>query len=508
MWVNLLSRQIAWLWSTGRGLMGGRVWVVVVLTALGAGSCGLGQSGDGSISDESHNGGVRSTSVQQNRPSHIDSGGSEANLADLGVVDGLLGAVDLPNSGVRTGAQVMVDDGFSMLAGESVVVVLNHASEVGGEALLSHMARASTSQDGEQFDLVAAYGPEHGVGVDGAAGEPIGDSIDDETAIPTFSLYRADGAGQRVLPPGIDTVVFDLQDVGVRVYTYVSTLGDAMQMAAQSGARFVVLDRPNPLGGEHVSGFVRAGGFESFVGRYPTPFVHGMTMGEMAMAIKGEHWLGGLEDLEVVVVPMQGWRREYLWADTGLPWVAPSPGLPSIQAANAYPSTVLFEATQLSVGRGTSEPFSLVGAPWVNPVQAVDELANRGLAGVKFEPVSFVPVSEPSAPEVPFQDQMVHGVRVIVDPAEFSAMVTAVHLIDVLNTQAEDAGAGQLINRPKFFDLLAGSDQLRRSIEQGLTPSDIIAGWEADVVGFQMVRSQYLIYPASRQEHVDVDMSE
>lgn len=402
--------------------------------------------------------------------------------------------VSVPEAPVRVGAEVAAADGFGRFRGLRVGVILNVASVVDGRSLLDALAAA------EGVDVVAAFAPEHGVRGDAPAGAPVGDTVDAATGVPVHSLYGEERAPSPEQLAGLDVLVFDLQDVGARPYTYVSTMGLCMQAAARAGVPFVVLDRPNPLGGAGsadggVEGWTLDPAFASFVGRYPVPLVHGLTAGELARMIQGEGWLDGLDGLQLDVVPMEGWRRDQRWADTGRVWVPPSPGLPSPDTAAVYPGTVLFEATSASVGRGTGEPFSLVGAPWADGEAAAEALNARGLPGVRFEPVTFTPGPTPAVPEPPLAGQPLGGVRVVVtDPAAVRPVAIGVHLLDVFGAQAQVAGETGFVARPATLDALAGTDRLRRALAAGTPAADIVAAWVDEDAAFDQLRQPYLLY--------------
>ncbi len=395
---------------------------------------------------------------------------------------------------VRVGAEVAAADGFSRFRGQRVGVILNVASVVDGRSLLDALTAA------EGVDVAAAFAPEHGVRGDAPAGALVGDTVDAATGVPVHSLY-----GERRAPTpdqlaGLDVLVFDLQDVGARPYTYVSTMGLSMQAAARAGVPFVVLDRPNPLSGTGpagggVEGWALDPALTSFVGRYPIPLVHGLTAGELARMIQGEGWLDGLAGLRLDVVPMSGWGRNQRWADTGRAWVPPSPGLPSAETAAVYPGTVLFEATSVSVGRGTGEPFSVVGAPWVDGPAAAGTLNARGLPGVRFEPATFTPAPTPAVPDPPLAGQSLGGVRVVVtDPEAVRPVALGVHLLDVFGAQARAAGEPGFVARPATLDALAGTDRLRRALAAGTPAADIVAAWADEDAAFDRLRQPYLLY--------------
>lgn len=393
-----------------------------------------------------------------------------------------------PATGLLVGAEVLAADDFSLLAGRRVGVVLNQASTVGSGTLLEAMTAS------DNVDLVALFGPEHGILGNLPAGVPVSDTIDPLSGAPVFSLY---GDTKRPTPESlanVDVLVFDLQDVGARVYTYISTMGLAMQAAAEAGIPFVVLDRPNPLGGNYVDGYVRDDANESFVGQYPIPTAHGMTIGELAGAIKGEAWLPGLESLDLQVVEMKGWTRSQTWLDLDRNWVAPSPSLPDSTTAGIYPGTVLFEATNLSVGRGTESPFAAVGGPGVRSHELWEPLNALGLPGVVFEPVVFTPEPSEAVPSPKLEGQAVEAVRVIPQDETFRPVEVGVHLVAAMYADAKEQGAATFFDNPQLLDLLAGTGQLRSAITSGESATQIIDGWAADLAAFDELRRPYLLY--------------
>jgi len=349
-------------------------------------------------------------------------------------------------------------------------------------------------------ELAALFAPEHGLDGTAAAGENLGDQIDAATGLPVFSLYGVDRSPSDGTLERVDVLVYDLQDVGARFFTYTSTLGLSMQAAADAGIPFVVLDRPNPLGGSLVQGPALQEGTESFIGLYPIPSAYGLTSAELALLIKERQLLPGLEDLNLQVVEMQGWRRDQLWANTGLEWIAPSPNLPAADAALLYPGTVLFEATTISEGRGTDEPFQLIGAPWIDADALAASMNALGLSGVRFEPATFTPRSLPeAAPNPRYLGQELHGVRiVVVDGSAVRGLDVGLYLLDAIFAQrvAEvgDINPIDIIDRPGVFDRLAGRSIVRVEFLAGVPISDIVASFEPDHQAFEDLVGDLLLY--------------
>lgn len=397
---------------------------------------------------------------------------------------------------VMTAAALMTAKGFSDFSGQRVGLIANRASVVDSESLIDVMMA------NEAIDLVAIFAPEHGLRATAGAGELVADGLDPITGLPVYSLYGDTRSPSPASLEDIDVLVYDLQDVGVRFYTYTATMGLAMQAAAEADIQFVVLDRPNPLG-RRIAGSMRTPDQASFVSQYPIPSLHGMTSGELALAIKGERWLEGLDDLDLRVYPMTGWSAADSWIETGLDWVPPSPGLPTAASAFAYPATVLFEATTLSYGRGTDHPFQQIGAPWLDGLALATTLGDAGLPGVVFEPVSFTPVAGELAKDPQYEGVEVSGVRVVVtDSKAVDQAAVAVHLLagvlaqaGAINAETADpADDVEVIDRGSFLDLLTGTRAVRDALESGEDPADVISGWEAELAAFDALRERYRMY--------------
>jgi uncharacterized protein YbbC (DUF1343 family) len=402
----------------------------------------------------------------------------------------LLSLFMLPNPSaaqtVKTGAEVLDDAGFTQLKGKKFALVTNQSAQVGGVHLLELMA-----QKGVAPALI--FTPEHGFTGKVEDGVHLPDASFD--GIPIKSLYGASKAPRPEDLKGLDLVVFDIQDVGVRFYTYISTMGLAMQAAAAAGVPFLVLDRPNPLGGADVSGFLRDRLPASFTSLYPIPIVHGMTVGELAGMIKGEAMLPGLARLELGVVRMQGWQREMRWPDTGLPWVATSPNLASFESALLYPGIGLLEATSASEGRGTAHPFQLVGWPGVDAQALARNLNAQGLPGLHFEPVRFTPVSLPGTSSAPkYRNRELGGVRAeITEPQRVLPVQAGVAVLCALYAALPEPARKVFFKAG--FDDMAGSPELRLGVQGGGSAQAVAARWKDGVLRFRAQRQGYLLYP-------------
>jgi uncharacterized protein YbbC (DUF1343 family) len=283
---------------------------------------------------------------------------------------------------------------------------------------------------------------------------------------------------------GIDVLVFDIQDIGARYYTYVSTMALSMQAAAEKGIPFIVLDRPNPIGGELVQGNVLDPAFATFVGLYPTPMRHGMTVGELARLFNDHFRIGS----DLHVVPVAGWTRDLWYDQTGLPWVPTSPNMPDLESATHYPGTCLFEGTNLSVGRGTAEAFQIIGAPWLDGDTLAARLNGYGLPGVRFEAITFTP-DDPS--DEKFAGEQLNGVRfVTTDRSVYDPTHAAVAALIETRKLAGDNWVWHV----RHFDRLAGTALLRPAIDAGLTLEEATAGWDDQIAAFRQLRSKYLLY--------------
>ena len=331
--------------------------------------------------------------------------------------------------------------------------------------------------------LVALLAPEHGIRGTVEAGEHIGDETDPRTGVPIYSLYRAEDRGPTPeMLQDVDVLVYDLQEVGGRTWTYVSTMALAMQAAARKGIPFVVLDRPNPIGGEIVEGALLDPRFTSFVGMYPIPARHGMTVGELATLFNREHGIGA----ELIVARVANWRRSQWFDETGLPWVNPSPNLRSPAALTSYPGSVYFEGTNISEGRGTDRPFEQVGAPWLDAQRVATTMNAMGLPGIRFEATT-MPVA-PSAAKFP--GQTIPAIRfVVTDREAYRPVRTSLLLIDAIRRQHPRDFAWT-----RTIDRLTGSDRVRLAIEGGSLPA-LLEAWDREAAQFAESRKPFLLYP-------------
>ncbi len=386
---------------------------------------------------------------------------------------------------VRSGLEVLVHEGRRLLRGRRFAL-LAHQASVDGR--LDHAA--SLLNDVRGAHLVGLFAPEHGLW--GAAQDhaAIRTTRDPVTGLPITSLYGARRSPTSAMLRGLDALVVDLQDVGARYYTFVWTTALAMAACARAGVEVIVLDRPNPLAGVAIEGNVPDPTFASFVGLYPLPARHGMTIAELAGYLNSEHGLG----CRLTIVRTRGWRRTMLWEDTGLPWVAPSPNMATPETARVYPGGCLIEGTNMSEGRGTTRPFEWVGAPYLDPHRFAAALDAATLPGVRFRPACFAPTFHKWA------GRLCGGVQVhVTDVDRFEPFVTYLTLIATARRLSRRDFAWR---RPPYefehrrlpIDILCGTDTIRRAIERGRPIADIVRGWQPALSAWRRCRARYLAY--------------
>jgi uncharacterized protein YbbC (DUF1343 family) len=386
---------------------------------------------------------------------------------------------------VRSGLDVLAGRLSSLLRGRRVGLLCHQASVTRD---LGHAIDAVRALPGVR--LAALFAPEHGLA--GAAQDHarIAATRHRGTALPVRSLYGRRLAPTPAMLRRLDALVVDLQDVGSRYYTFVWTTALAMQACARAHVPVVVLDRPNPLGGLRMEGNLPDPAYASFVGLYPLPARHGMTIAELSAYLNETHALG----CDLTVVPMAGWRRAMRWEDTELPWVAPSPNMPTPDTARVYPGGCLVEGTNLSEGRGTTRPFELVGAPFLDGGRLARALGRRGLPGVRFRPAAFEPAFHK------WRGRLCQGVQVhVTDADRFRPFATYLALIQEARRQAPRHFRWR---RPPYeferhtlpIDLLCGGEDIRRALERGVPPARLALGWRPALDRFARERRPYLLY--------------
>jgi uncharacterized protein YbbC (DUF1343 family) len=388
--------------------------------------------------------------------------------------------------GVELGIDRLLDTDRSLVAGRRVGVVCNPASI---DSQLRHTSYRFT--DDPDLRVVALFGPQHGFRSD------LQDNMietpharDARRAIPVYSLYSETREPTAEMLKNIDVLVVDLQDVGTRVYTYVYTMANCMRAAAKNGVLVVVCDRPNPIGGEEIEGSPLGPAYTSFVGQFPIPLRHGMTIGELARLFNDEFRL----NCSLEVVPLVGWQRSMYFDETRLPWVMPSPNIPTLDTTIVYPGAVLIEGTRLSEGRGTTRPFELIGAPWIDGDQLADAMNAKRLPGVHFRGVFFEPTFQKHA------KQTCGGCQLhVLDRRTFRPIRTAVELIAEFRAQSPARFAWreppyEYEHEKQPIDILFGSDQLRMTIDSGGDVARLVDSWRGDEDAFRRMRQKYLFY--------------
>jgi uncharacterized protein YbbC (DUF1343 family) len=390
---------------------------------------------------------------------------------------------------VKTGLDMWVEQGFAPLKGRRVGAIVNPTSV---DASFRHLADLLAGTPG--VTLAALFGPEHGVRGEAQYMVAVDEARDRRTGAPVHSLYGSTFESLSPRPEwleGLDALVFDIQDVGSRYYTYVYTMALAMKAAARARVPFYVLDRPNPLDGVTVEGNLVGERFRSFVGLYPLPNRHGMTAGELARLFNEEQGFG----CELTVVPCEGWRREDFWTETGLPFIPPSPNMPTPDTALVYPGMCLGEGTNVSEGRGTCRPFEQFGAPWVDTDALLARLERARLPGVRFRAVGFTPTFDKYA------GQSCNGAFIhVTDRHAFQPLRTGIAIFQALYELGQGGhfawreDAYEFVEDVPAFDLLCGTDQVRQGIEAGGSLDRLMEGFEAQARDFIQRRERHLLY--------------
>lgn len=376
---------------------------------------------------------------------------------------------------VEVGAQVLIEDHLPELEGKRIGLVMNPTARING----THMLDTLLARD---VNITALFAPEHGFRGEAGAGEVIKDGVDQETGLPVYSLYGDSKKPTAQMLQNVDVLLFDMQDVGARFYTYNVTLGLVLEAASENNVALWVLDRPNPAGGEYVAGWMLEDEHKSFVGAYPMPMAYGMTLGELAQMMVGEKWINFEQEPDLKVISMKGWKRAMKWQKTGLEWYPPSPNLPTFEHAYVYLGTVLFEGVNISEGRGTNDPFLTIGSPGTNLTEGDIQKFNEQFPSASVAQTSFTPRSIPGKSKYPkYEDKLCFGVSVSVnnyeqlDPVRFG-----VELLKLMYDATDDA------ELKPFIKKLAGIKI--ESINQ------VEANWSGEIKSFKELRKPYLIY--------------
>ena len=388
---------------------------------------------------------------------------------------------------VRTGADRLLDAASGLIEGKRVGLLTNHTGRLSsGVSTIDAVSNAGVCR------LTALFGPEHGIAGNAPDGVAIPGSVESRLAVPVFSLYGEVQKPTREMFRDVDVLVCDIQDVGSRFYTYLSTIALAMEAAAELSIPVVILDRPNPIRGLSFDGPVLRSSLRSLVGWMPIPITTGLTLGELCMICNDEGWLADGRKADLHVVLMERWQRSMWYDQTGLTWIPPSPNMPTLETAVVYPGTCLVEGTSLSEGRGTSDPFLIVGAPWADPERVLGQLARFDVQGVKFTPERFTPREIPGRAHQPkFEGKECLGIRIeIVDRDAVKPVFVGISVLAAFKR----AHPGETHFDTRRFDLLAGNLQVREDLELGAPPDEICAAWEGDLENFSRIRSKCMMY--------------
>lgn len=390
------------------------------------------------------------------------------------------------NAQLVNGADLLFSEHLKLISNKKVGVVCNHTSTLSNG---KHLVDALLTQKDVQVKIV--FTPEHGFMGKAEAGEVVDYKNNSYKDVPIISLYGKDRKPSAENLKNIDLLIFDIQDVGARFYTYISTMYNVLESAAENNIPVIILDRPNPIGGTYVDGPVLDNKFKSFVGIAPIPITHGMTMGELAKYFVGEKLLPNSDKINLTVIKCKHWNRE-IPKEFYSKWNSPSPNINSLETAIVYPGTCLLEGTNVSEGRGTLYPFLQFGAPFINAEKVIENLNLLKVDGVELTAVSFTPVDiEEMATDPKYENKLCKGIKVkVTDPNKFESVKFGIKLIYVLsklygnNFRFIDAS----------FDRLAGTNNLRHQIEEGVNPDNIFASWQKDLDMFKNKRNQYLLY--------------
>ena len=387
---------------------------------------------------------------------------------------------------VRLGNEVLADSGFKVLRNKRIGLITKPS---GVNRELNSTVDVLRRAPG--VNLAALFGPEHGIYGDVSAGDTIENSTDKRTGLPAYSLYGATHRPTREMLKGLDALVYDLQDTGCRSYTFISTMGVAMDACGEAGIEFIVLDRPNPLGGDRVEGPMVRDRYRSFVGRWDVPYVYGLTCGELARMINSEGWT--TNRCRLTVVPMKGWKRGMVWSDTRLPWVPPSPHIPHGESALYQVATgMLGEIGGVSTGIGYTLPFQCIALPGLDSYKMATTMNGYGLPGVRFRPVTYKPYY------FAFHDQEVAGVQIyFTDPAHAPLTALNFYALETLKKLANRDLFEEATKTNKsfsMFDKVNGTDASRKAFQAGRPAREIVSSWKSGEEAFRKLRKKYLLY--------------
>ncbi len=399
----------------------------------------------------------------------------------------IMAAAVLAVAQTKPGIETLRDNGFKQLQGKRVGLITN---PTGVDRNLK--STIDILHEAPGVELVALYGPEHGVRGDAHAGDKVDSNTDPATGVKVFSLYGATQKPTKEMLKGVDVLVYDIQDIGCRSFTYISTMGKAMEACIENDIEFMVLDRPNPLGGNKVEGCIVEDGFTSFVSQFPIPYVYGLTPGELAVMLNEEGIINPEKKVKLTVIPMSGWTRDMKYGDTGMPWVLPSPHIPQIESSYYYPVTgILGELGFVSIGVGYTLPFQLVCAEWINAEDFCNELNRLNLPGMAFRPIHIKPFYSVG------QGKEFQGVQIYVTDLESANLsLTNFYIIQALAKLYPDHKTFECADKGRFnmFDKVCGTDKIRTKLSQNYQVSDISDYWNKDAESFKTRSAKYYLY--------------
>jgi uncharacterized protein YbbC (DUF1343 family) len=387
---------------------------------------------------------------------------------------------------VKFGDEVFTEKHLGMVKGKQVGMVTNQTGVLSsGVSIIDTLVNLG-------INVTVIFGLEHGFRSNKAAGESIESYVDEKTGIPVYSLYGKVKKPSKTMLRNVDIILFDVQDIGARFYTYISTLFYVLQSAAENGISVIVLDRPNPIGGNYVDGPVLDMDFKSFIGIAQIPVVHGLTLGEIANLFVGENYISTKVKPYLKVIECESWQRNYYWNDFRIDWIPTSPNIPEFETALVYPGSCFLEGTNVSEGRGTNSPFLIIGAPFIDSEKLTNELKLKKIKGANFSPVSFVPVDIPGkSTNTKYKGIKCKGIKIkITDENKFKSVEFGIYLLSsIIKLYPESFKFNA-----NYFDLLAGSDKLRNELFNYTEPEVIINSWNNDLNKFQQIRKKYLLY--------------
>jgi uncharacterized protein YbbC (DUF1343 family) len=398
-----------------------------------------------------------------------------------------IGSGSHTNVTVQLGSDRLLQDASSLIAGKRVGILTNHTGRLSdGRSIIDAVVESGICR------LHALYGPEHGI----AGNTPDGNVVDHASHprynVPVYSLYGKTHKPTPEMLHGVDVLVCDIQDVGARFYTFISTVALAMEAAAEQSVPFVLLDRPNPIRGLAFDGPVRVDSLKSFVGWMPIPVTYGLTMGELARLWSEEGWLANGVRAHLEVVGMKGWERQMWFDETGLSWTAPSPNMQTLEAAIIYPGLCLVEGSSLSEGRGTSQPFQMIGAPWADPETIMKHLSAFETHGVECAETTFTPKELPGIASQPkYENEVCRGLRIsVIDRNSVQPVRLGISILAAFKR----AHQKETVFRNRRFDILTGNSSVRHLLDRGAHPADVCGEWTNELEAFGRIRDTYLLY--------------